>query len=107
MALKPVATDGFPTVTSQTQAGTEEVLLKHLPGPDAQEPTLNRSVHMQFLVKNLVQGFPAKYTSQDASQPWLMFWTIQSFSSLQVALDPNNKQRFVSICRKTEKLLNL
>jgi hypothetical protein len=44
-------------------------------------------------VRNLVQGFPPRYISQDASQPWLMFWTLQSLSALQVAIDPDNKQR--------------
>ena len=52
---------------------------------------------MQYLIRNLVQGFPTRYTSQDASQPWLMFWTVQSFGILQVALDPTTKQKYV--CR--------
>ncbi|KAH9976081.1 terpenoid cyclases/protein prenyltransferase alpha-alpha toroid [Russula compacta] len=34
--------------------------------------------------------------SQDASQPWLMFWTLQSFSVLQVAIDPDTKQRAIN-----------
>ena len=50
---------------------------------------------MQYLIRNLIQGFPTRYTSQDASQPWLMFWTVQSFGILQVALDPVTKQRCV------------
>ncbi|XP_006456065.1 hypothetical protein AGABI2DRAFT_210804 [Agaricus bisporus var. bisporus H97] len=44
----------------------------------------------------MMQGFPARYLSQDASQPWLLFWALQSFSALQVGLDPDNRQRSIS-----------
>jgi protein farnesyltransferase subunit beta len=57
---------------------------------------LQRNSHVAFLAKNFIQGFPSKYTSQDASQPWLMYWILQSFSCLQVGLDPGNKQKSVS-----------
>ena len=50
---------------------------------------------MHYLIRNLTHGFPTRYTSQDASQPWLMFWTVQSFGTLQVALDPVTKQKCV------------
>ncbi|KAF8879063.1 terpenoid cyclases/protein prenyltransferase alpha-alpha toroid [Infundibulicybe gibba] len=50
---------------------------------------------MQFLARVFMQGFPIRYTSQDASQPWLLFWTIQSFSLLQVGLDPDSRQRVI------------
>lgn len=99
-------TDGFDTDTSVSQAATEDILASHIPlAPSASTPAtrtlpaLNRNAHLQFLVRNLTQGFPAKYTSQDASQPWLMFWTVQSFSILQVGLDPDNKQRCVAVAR--------
>ena len=95
MTHKPTPIDGFPTSTSRTQAETEAVLLEHIPDPSSPhaKPTLQKNAHMQFLVRNLVQGFPTRYTSQDASQPWLLFWTLQAFSVLQVALDPGNKQK--------------
>lgn len=89
--------DGFPTHTSRSQAETEEILLNHIPDDTEQrKPVLEKKMHMSFLVRNLVQGFPERYISQDASQPWLLFWTVQAFSVLQVALDPGNKQRFGS-----------
>ncbi|KAI0035333.1 terpenoid cyclases/Protein prenyltransferase [Vararia minispora EC-137] len=84
--------DEYPTKTSALQRETEDILQAHV----AQgAPTLDRSAHLQFLIRNLVQGFPARYISQDASQPWLMYWTLQSFSVLQVAVDPVNKQRAI------------
>ncbi|KAF9488111.1 terpenoid cyclases/Protein prenyltransferase [Pleurotus eryngii] len=97
---RPAPDDAFPTSTSRLQAETEAVLLDHIPtqaqAESAQLPAkLNRSAHVQFLARNFIQGFPAKYTSQDASQPWLMFWTLQSFSVLQVGLDAGNKQRAI------------
>ncbi|KAF9552177.1 terpenoid cyclases/Protein prenyltransferase [Agrocybe pediades] len=94
MAPRPTPTDGFPSPSARIQAETEEVLLQHIPGPNTQ-PTLNKNQHVQFLVRNLIQGFPERYTSQDASQPWLLFWTVQALSILQVALDPDSKQRVI------------
>ncbi|KDQ53706.1 hypothetical protein JAAARDRAFT_39019 [Jaapia argillacea MUCL 33604] len=98
VAPRPAPVDAYPTDTSDTQAETEETLLKHIPDPNSSTnppPTLQKNVHLQFLVRNLLQGFPSRYISQDASQPWLLFWTIQSFSILQAGLDPNNKQRAI------------
>ena len=86
-------TDGYPTMTSKMQAETEAVLRKHIPPLNMEDLVLEKKSHIQFLIRNLVQGFPSRYISQDASQPWLLFWTVQSFSTLQVALDPGNKQR--------------
>ncbi|GLB42943.1 putative terpenoid cyclases protein prenyltransferase [Lyophyllum shimeji] len=94
-APRPTPTDGFSTPSSITQAETEAILLQHIPSDADPKPILTKQAHMQFLVRNLVQGFPARYMSQDASQPWLLFWTIQSFSALQVGLDPGNKQRMI------------
>ena len=90
--------DSYPTPTSDVQHETEEILLKHLPGDDdgAQSPfALHKPVHMQFLVKHLIKGFPVRYISQDASQPWLLFWILQAFSCMGVVLDPDNRQRYV------------
>lgn len=95
MTPRPCPNDGFPTATSRIQAETEAVLLKHIPESEAAAPTLQKKAHMQYLVRNLIQGFPTRYMSQDASQPWLMFWTLQSFGILQVALDPSTKQKCV------------
>ncbi|KAI0316006.1 terpenoid cyclases/Protein prenyltransferase [Amylostereum chailletii] len=89
--------DGYPSKTSFLQTETEDVLQSHKADDP---PTLNKNAHLQFLVRNLVQGFPARYVSQDASQPWLMFWTLQSFSALQVGIDPTNKQRAIDTIMK-------
>ncbi|KAF4569341.1 CAAX farnesyltransferase (FTase) subunit beta [Pleurotus pulmonarius] len=90
---RPGPDDSFPSPTSLVQAETDATLLKHI--PDQPLAKLDRNAHVQFLARNFVQGFPVRYTSQDASQPWLMFWTLQSFSLLQVGLDPGNNQRAI------------
>ncbi|KAI9444497.1 terpenoid cyclases/Protein prenyltransferase [Lactarius indigo] len=76
------------------QADTEDILQEQIP-PDGAGRVLDKNAHLQFLVRNFAQGFPARYMSQDASQPWLMFWTLQAFSTLQIAIDPDNKQRAI------------
>jgi protein farnesyltransferase subunit beta len=103
----PMPDDSYKTPTSALLAETEDILLRHLPVDPINPPVLQRNSHLQFLVRNLTQGFPARYTSQDASQPWLMYWTLQGFSTLQVALDPGNKQKCVLFCCSvTGKWLN-
>ncbi|KAG2136559.1 terpenoid cyclases/protein prenyltransferase alpha-alpha toroid [Suillus bovinus] len=87
--------DSYETETTDHQTETETILLKHLPlNPDSPSP-LQRDAHLQFLIRNLIQGFPSRYISQDASQPWLLYWTLQSFSIMGVALDPDNKQKAI------------
>jgi protein farnesyltransferase subunit beta len=92
MSPRPTPIDAYPTKTSDLQADTEDILQDEVPLDDV-ELILDKKSHLTFLVRNLVQGFPARYMSQDASQPWLMFWTVQSFSTLQIAIDPDTKQR--------------
>ena len=93
MVPRPSRTDSYPTETSRLQASCEDTLAEHIPRTADSAPSLQKNAHLQFLVRNLLQGFPARYISQDASQPWLLFWSIHGFSLLQVALDPDNKQR--------------
>ena len=97
---RPTPTDAYPTGTSNTQAETEYILQDQVPldggVPGSGGYVLNKNRHLELLVRNLVQGFPARYVSQDASQPWLMFWTLQSLSALQIGIDPDSKQRCLS-----------
>jgi protein farnesyltransferase subunit beta len=94
---RPTLIDAYPTDTSKLQGETEKILQGQVPFDDSGSGNggyvLNKKGHLELLVRNLVQGFPARYMSQDASQPWLMYWTLQSFSALQVAIDPDSKQR--------------
>ncbi|KAH9940138.1 terpenoid cyclases/Protein prenyltransferase [Epithele typhae] len=88
-------TDGYRTATSALQSSTESVLKTHLPLP-GDEPTLDRKLHFEFLLRNLRQGFPERYTSQDASQPWLIYWTLHGFSVFGAGLDDQTKKRTIA-----------
>ena len=88
--------DLYGTPTSTVQESTERILSSHVPiNPAEAGYELKKQTHTQFIARVMLQGFPSKYVSQDASQPWLMFWILESFSILQVGLDPGNKQRSV------------
>lgn len=93
---KHLPNDLYPTPTSLLQESTERILASYVP-PDTSgaDYELKKPTHVSFIARAMIQGFPAKYIGQDASQPWLMFWILQSFSVLQVGLDPGNKQRSV------------
>jgi hypothetical protein len=94
---RPTPINAYPTATSNLQADTENILQDHVPLEGGGGGcVLHKNRHLELLVRNLAQGFPARYVSQDASQPWLMFWTLQSFSALQIAIDPDTKQRCLS-----------
>jgi protein farnesyltransferase subunit beta len=104
--LKRQPTDGYSTLTSVLQSETEQTLLKHIPASSDPEPLLQKNSHLQYLVRNLLQGFPARYAGQDASQPWLMYWSLHAFSILQVGIDPNTKQKSVALllCKGAKRL---
>lgn len=88
--------DFYETETTDQQAEIETILLKHLPLNPGSPPPFHRDAHLQFLIRNLIQGLPSRYISQDASQPWLLYWTLQSFSIMGVAMDPDTKQKCVA-----------
>jgi len=88
--------DGYPTSTSDEQIAVELLLSQFRPKPSkAEAPQLDRNAHVNFLVRILLQGLPTRYVSQDASQPWILFWVLQSISILGVGLDPDNKQKII------------
>jgi protein farnesyltransferase subunit beta len=86
-----IKTDGYPTHTSDEQIAVERLLSDFKPSDGS--PKLDRNAHVNFLVRVLLQGLPKRSVSHDASQPWILFWTLQSLSILGVGLDPDNKQR--------------
>lgn len=100
-------TDGVHTPTSSLQASTEEILkarylsahLNAAAAPDGSQkpfnPVLRKDVHTPYLIRNLRQGFPARYISQEASQPWLIFWTLQGFTLLGFGMDGDTKKQTV------------
>ncbi|PIL34579.1 hypothetical protein GSI_03358 [Ganoderma sinense ZZ0214-1] len=86
-------TDGYRTATSVLQSATETTIKSHR--ESATEAQLQRRSHFDFLLRNLRQGFPERYISQDASQPWLIYWTLHGFSILGAGLDDQTKKRTI------------
>lgn len=94
--FKPTPTDGKDTPTSISQLDTESAisdLLLVLKDPS--DVKLDRPMHARWAYTSLMQGLPARYTSQDASQPWLIYWALQALTCLGVQLDPTSKQRAI------------
>ncbi|KIK69806.1 hypothetical protein GYMLUDRAFT_34210 [Collybiopsis luxurians FD-317 M1] len=87
--------DNYPSPTSISQKSTLALLAKPTPSDSSKisQGILDINSHLGFLGRNLLQGLPARYTSQDASQPWLLFWSLQSLSLLKVELDEGNKKK--------------
>lgn len=89
--------DSFPTATSISQKSAVALLVKPPISPSSTskipQGILDVNLHLGYLGRHLLQGLPGKYTSQDASQSWLLFWSLQSLSILKVELDEGNKQR--------------
>ncbi|KAB5589284.1 Protein farnesyltransferase subunit beta [Ceratobasidium theobromae] len=94
--FKPTPTDGVDTATSFAQSDTESLisdLLLVLKDPS--DIKLDRNAHARWAYTALMQGLPGRYTSQDASQPWLIYWALQTLTCLGVQLDPASKQRAI------------
>ncbi|KAL5638799.1 hypothetical protein ACGC1H_003227 [Rhizoctonia solani] len=94
--FKATPTDGRDTQTSLAQSETETAisdLLIVLNNPS--DVRLNRAIHAQWAYTSLVQGLPSRYTSQDASQPWLIYWASQALTCLGIRLEDPTKQRTI------------
>ena len=97
--LRHTPDDNLPTQTSREQRKTEKIISECLPSPEtASTPSyvLDRNGHLNFIARALFQGFPKQYMYQDASQPWFMFWLLQSFSLLGADIGADNKQRCIT-----------
>ncbi|ELU41244.1 farnesyltransferase subunit beta [Rhizoctonia solani AG-1 IA] len=80
-------TDGRDTLTSLAQLSVELT--------SGTSVKLDRPAHARWAYTSLIQGLPGRYTSQDASQPWLIYWALQTLTCLGVQLDPATKQRTI------------
>lgn len=98
--LLPTQTDDYPTETSKTQLETEDCIISLLlPFADHRftpqslsEISLDRQAHSNYLIRSLI-SLPGRLTVLDASRPWLMYWILNSFSLLNLGLNPSDRQR--------------
>lgn len=95
------APDGLATPTSVLQRETEQKI-KEAYDASPHPLALQRLRHFNWLKVLLFQGLPAAYKSQDASQPWTLFWIVQSFQLMGAGLDPATKQRAIDTIMKCQ-----
>ncbi|KAG8998480.1 CAAX farnesyltransferase (FTase) subunit beta [Tulasnella sp. JGI-2019a] len=93
----PHQDDGFETDTSKVQKETEQAITMLLEATlNTRKPmTLQKNVHINWALRLLLQGFPARFTSQDASRTWLLYFLLQTFQTLGVAFDPDTKKKAI------------
>lgn len=92
--------DNFTTLSSEEQKDVEFSVLSKF--RDYQENTdieplilLNRPSHIAYLKKGL-ERLSRSYQCLDASQPWLCYWIVHSFTMLDEPIEDSMKSR---ICR--------
>jgi protein farnesyltransferase subunit beta len=94
--------DRYETETSKTLDKTYEVILPFLEGnPDDFTlntfgiPRLQREQHAAVL-KKFLGDYPAQYAAMDAARPWIVYWGLQSMTSLGLDIHPLQK-RYVPV----------
>lgn len=95
------APDGLASPTSIIQHDVEQTIQETYAAA-AKPLALQRMRHFNWLKKHLFEGLPAPYKSQDASQPWMLFWIVQSFQLMGAGLDPGTKQRAIDRIMKCQ-----
>lgn len=96
-----IGPDGLTTPTSSLQTETEDVIQTTI-SQVAKPLVLHRMIHFNYLKILLFQGLSGAYKSQDSSQPWLLYWLVQSFQLLGAGLDPQTKQRAINTIMKCQ-----
>jgi protein farnesyltransferase subunit beta len=90
--------DEYETETSKVQDQTHEVILPFLEG-NPQDFTLNafgipklqREQHASAL-KRFLGDYPEQFAPMDASRPWMVYWGLQSMTSLGLDIHPLQKR---------------
>ncbi|KAL7750206.1 CAAX farnesyltransferase (FTase) subunit beta [Sorochytrium milnesiophthora] len=83
LLLRCTGDDGHATESSLQQSSTENSILDIYEAVlrNGTMPVLRADKHAQFLMQSL-DGLSQKFTSLDASRPWLVFWITQSLDLL-------------------------
>jgi protein farnesyltransferase subunit beta len=90
--------DKYETETSKVQDETHEVILPFLEGNPHDFtlntyglPKLQRELHASML-KKFLGDYPAQFAPMDASRPWIVYWGLQSMTSLGLDIHPLQKR---------------
>jgi len=76
----PLLSDSQPTPTSIKQDATAKAIMKFL--DQTPLPALNRPAHINYLLQPLERGLNARYTTLDASRPWMLYWCLNGLAVL-------------------------
>lgn len=103
LPLRPLQDDTQPTPTSNEEASVEidiasvlDPFLDPQPGEPSPPIELHRGSHVAFLSKLLAKPLPAAYVGFDGTRPWLLYWSLHSFTLLGHAIDDVTRARAVS-----------
>ncbi|XP_064621817.1 protein farnesyltransferase subunit beta-like [Lineus longissimus] len=66
------------------------------------EPTLLRSAHMKYLIKN-IRHLSTNYECLDASQPWLCYWTLHAMEVLSIPIPDDLASDIVAFLKKCQQ----
>lgn len=80
--------------TSDDEEEEEKELVREPGSRSIETAILDRSAHMKYLIPSLTRLGP-QLVSLDASRPWLMYWTLNSFSILNLGLNSTDRQRAI------------
>lgn len=86
--------EGVITKTSMQQDETMQLLFKFIGNKPIDWKKFKRASHLQYLLEGL-ESLPEGYTGLVASQPWLIFWILQSLAMLGYAFSPQLCERVV------------
>ncbi|CCJ29712.1 unnamed protein product [Pneumocystis jirovecii] len=84
------------TETAAVQLETERICMRHL-SDNIHEPQLNLTSHITYLLNVLTKPLPKPYIALDASQPWIIYWTLCAYSLLGQSVDMYKERTISSI----------
>ena len=92
----PVAEEGLPmptlVITTSTEA-LEKTARACEYGLTHPTPPLERASHVAFLTRlGLMDLLPSRFSSLDASRPWIMYWTLCALKTLGEDITPHRQR---------------
>ncbi|KAG4305750.1 hypothetical protein PORY_000660 [Pneumocystis oryctolagi] len=88
--------DCIQTETACNQLKTERICLDYLLSQPV-EPELHLTSHLNYLLKVFTKPLPKLYVALDASQPWIIYWTLCSYALLGQSTDAYEERTISSI----------
>ncbi|CAH0551003.1 unnamed protein product [Brassicogethes aeneus] len=99
--------EGVPTVTSEEQCDTEEIVAKKYEDlhknllVNKNLPVLLRKQHIDYLLQNL-HFLPTSYQFLDASRSWMCYWILHALTLLGTDINEGTKSKVSSFLKKCQ-----